>query len=65
MRDTGFEPAKYAKIKGKPKDDAQRDAQKSDLNRHALSLVVTVWPKLPPALEKAILAIVNSVLEVQ
>jgi hypothetical protein len=65
VRGAGFEPAKSAKIKGKSNGDAQRDAQKSGLNRHALSLVVTVWPKLPPALQKAILAIASSVLEVQ
>ena len=65
VRAAGFEPAKSAKIKGKSKRDAQRHSQKLDSSRHALSLVVTVWSKLPPALQKAILAIASSVLEVQ
>jgi hypothetical protein len=52
---------KSAKIKGKSKDDAQRDAQKLDSNRHALALVVAAWSKLPATLQTAILAIVKSV----
>jgi hypothetical protein len=65
VRAAGFEPAKSAKIKGESKGDAQRDAQNSGLNRHALSLVVAVWPKLPVTLQRAILAIISSVEDVR
>jgi hypothetical protein len=65
VRAAGFEPAKSAKIKGKSKSDAQRDAQNSGLNRHALSLIVAVWPKLPVVLQRAILSIISSVEDVR
>ncbi|MGO8766733.1 MAG: hypothetical protein ACLQSR_16555 [Limisphaerales bacterium] len=52
-----------SKIKEKSKGDSQRDTHKLVSSRHALSLVVAAWPKLPFTLQTAILAIINSVAE--